>query len=160
LDTRLIIAGEDPEHVRESQLRLARVGIENVAGYLADGVVGWIKNGFELEYIPQVTVQDFLELQEQEPGRITVLDVRERGEQSAGSIENSVNIPLGELKTRATELDLDKLVVVHCKGGYRSSIAASLLRRAGFRDIANLIGGYDAWKTAGLPSVIPGAVGA
>jgi glyoxylase-like metal-dependent hydrolase (beta-lactamase superfamily II)/rhodanese-related sulfurtransferase len=160
LDTRLIIAGEDPEHVRESQLRLARVGIENVAGYLADGVVGWIKNGFELEYIPQVTVQDFLELQEQEPGRITVLDVRERGEQSAGSIENSVNIPLGELKTRATELDLDKLVVVHCKGGYRSSIAASLLRRAGFRDIANLIGGYDAWKTAGLPSVMPGAVGA
>jgi len=46
--------------------------------------------------------------------------------------------------------------VVHCKGGYRSSIAASLLRRAGFRDIANLTGGFDAWKTAGLPYVVPG----
>jgi len=47
-------------------------------------------------------------------------------------------------------LDREKLLVVHCKGGYRSSIATSLLRRAGFRDIANLIGGFDAWKTSGL----------
>ena len=160
LDTRLIIAGEDPEHVRESQMRLARVGVENVAGYLADGVAGWIKNGFELDYIPQITVQDFVELREQEPERIAVLDVRELGEVGGGAIENSVCIPLGKLKSRTAELDRDKLLVVHCKGGYRSSIATSILRRAGFRDIANLIGGFDAWKTAGLPCAIPGSVGA
>jgi hydroxyacylglutathione hydrolase len=153
LDTRLIIAGEDPEHVRESQLRLARVGIENVAGYLADGVSGWIKNGFELEYIPQLTVQDFVGLREQEGDHIAVLDVREPEEVSAGAIEKSVRIPLGALASRTNELDREKLLVVHCKGGYRSSIATSLLRRAGFRDIANLTGGFDAWKTAGLPSV-------
>jgi glyoxylase-like metal-dependent hydrolase (beta-lactamase superfamily II)/rhodanese-related sulfurtransferase len=152
LDTRLIIAGEDPEHVRESQLRLARVGIENVAGYLADGIVGWIRNGFELEYIPQLTVQDFIELREREGGRIALLDVREPAEYSEGVIEKSVRIPLGELRSRAHELDRRKLLVVHCKGGYRSSIATSLLRRAGFRDIANLTGGFDAWKTAGLPA--------
>jgi rhodanese-related sulfurtransferase len=52
---------------------------------------------------------------------------------------------LGQLQVRTSELDRDKLVVVHCKGGYRSSIATSILRRAGFRDIANLTGGYDAW---------------
>ncbi len=160
LDTRLIIAGEDPEHVRESQMRLARVGVENVAGYLADGVAGWIKNGFELDYIPQITVQDFVELRAQEPDRIAVLDVRELGEVGGGAIENSVCIPLGKLKSRTAELDRDKLLVVHCKGGYRSSIATSILRRAGFRDIANLIGGFDAWKTAGLPCAIPGSVGA
>ncbi len=160
LDTRLIIAGEDPEHVRESQMRLARVGVENVAGYLADGVAGWIKNGFELDYIPQITVQDFVELRGQEPERIAVLDVRELGEVGGGAIENSVCIPLGKLKSRTAELDRDKLLVVHCKGGYRSSIATSILRRAGFRDIANLIGGFDAWKTAGLPCAIPGSVGA
>ena len=68
LDAPLIIAGEDAEHVRESQLRLARVGIENVAGYLADGVAGWIRNGLELEYIPQITAQEFVELREQEAG--------------------------------------------------------------------------------------------
>ena len=160
LDTPLIIAGEDPEHVRESQLRLARVGIENVVGYLADGVAGWIKNGFELDYIPQITVQDFVELRNQEPDRIAVLDVREPGEVAGGVIENSVSIPLGKLTSRLAELDRDKLLVVHCKGGYRSSIATSILRRAGFRDIANLIGGFDAWKAADLPCATPRSVGA
>ncbi len=155
LDTRLIIVGEDPEHVRESQLRLARVGLEKVAGYLEDGVAGWIKSGFDLEYIPQITVQEFAGLQEQEAGRISVLDVREPGELAAGVIENSIRIPLGELARRTNELDRERLLVVHCKGGYRSSIATSLLRRAGFRDIANLTGGFDAWKTAGLPCVVP-----
>jgi len=152
LDTRLIIAGEDPEHVRESQMRLARVGVENVAGYLADGVAGWIKSGFELDYIPQITVQDFVELRNEEPDRIAVLDVRELGEVASGVIENSLCIPLGKLGSRLAELDREKLLVVHCKGGFRSSIATSILRRAGFRDIANLIGGFDAWKAAGLPS--------
>src|SRR5580658_9059022 len=82
LETRLIIAGEDPEHVRESQLRLARVGSENVVGYLAEGVAGWIKSGFELDYIPQISVQEFIELREQEPDRIALVDVREIGERT------------------------------------------------------------------------------
>jgi rhodanese-related sulfurtransferase len=74
-------------------------------------------------------------------------------------IENSVCIPLGKLTSRLAELDREKLLVVHCKGGYRSSIATSILRRTGFRDIANLIGGFDAWKTAGLAYTIPSGVG-
>jgi glyoxylase-like metal-dependent hydrolase (beta-lactamase superfamily II)/rhodanese-related sulfurtransferase len=156
LDTPLIIAGEDPEHVRESQMRLARVGIENLIGYLADGVAGWIQNGFELDFIPQITVHEFVELRNQEPERIAVLDVREPGELAGGVIENSVRIPLGKLSSRLTELDREKLLVVHCKGGYRSSVATSILRRAGFREIANLTGGFDAWKTAGFPSTIAG----
>ncbi len=155
LDTRLIIAGEDPERVRESHVRLARVGVENVAGYLADGVPDLIKKGFELEYIPQVTVQELFELQAQDPQRIGLLDVRESGEWSGGVIEKSMRIPLGELLSRTGELDRERFLVVHCRSGYRSSIATSLLRRAGFRDIANLTGGFDSWKTAGLPYVIP-----
>jgi hydroxyacylglutathione hydrolase len=155
LNTRLIINGENEEQVRESQIRLARVGVENVIGYLEDGVAGWIKHGLDLEYIPQITAQDFVALREQEPDRITVLDVRELGEWSEGALENAVHIPLGELQARAGELDRNKLLVVHCKGGYRSSIATSLLRRAGFLDIANLTGGFDAWTTAGLPVVVP-----
>jgi glyoxylase-like metal-dependent hydrolase (beta-lactamase superfamily II)/rhodanese-related sulfurtransferase len=157
LDTPLIIAGEDPEHVRESQMRLARVGIENLVGYLTDGIVGWIKNGFELEYIPQITVEEFVHLRNHEPDRIVVLDVREPGEIAGGVIEDSLSIPLGKLASRSSELDREKLLVVHCKGGYRSSIATSILRRAGFRDVANLIGGFDAWKTADLPCAIPGS---
>jgi rhodanese-related sulfurtransferase len=155
LSTQLIIVGEDPEHVRESQLRLARVGMESVVGYLADGVAGWVKGGYELDSLPQITVQDFVELQAHEPERIAVLDVRELGEVASGAIENSLCIPLGKLKSRTAELDPGKLLVVHCKGGYRSSIATSILRRAGFRDIANLIGGFDAWKAGGLPFTVP-----
>jgi rhodanese-related sulfurtransferase len=157
LDTPLIITAEDPEQVRESQTRLARVGIENVAGFLAGGVAGWIQHGFELDYIPQITVQDYVELRTQEPGRIAVLDVREPGEVAGGVIENSLCIPLGRLDSRLAELDREKLLVVHCKGGYRSSIASSILRRRGFRDVANLTGGFDAWRNAGLPFSVPGS---
>ena len=76
------------------------------------------------------------------------LDVRESAEHSAGAIPNSISIPLAQLESRVAELDKSKLIVVHCKGGYRSSIATSLLRRHGFEDIANLTGGYDAWAAA------------
>ena len=149
LDKRIILVGEDADHLRESQLRLARVDIENVRAYLEDGVAGWIKGGYELDYIPQITVQEFAELREQEKDHVAVLDVREPGEIEAGAMENSVRIPLGQLAARTGELDRSKLLVVHCKGGYRSSIATSILRRAGFRDIVNLTGGFDAWKVAG-----------
>jgi glyoxylase-like metal-dependent hydrolase (beta-lactamase superfamily II)/rhodanese-related sulfurtransferase len=151
LHSRLIIAGEDPEHVRESQLRLARVGAENVVGYLAEGVAGWIKSGFELVYIPQISVQEFIELREQERDRVVLVDVREAGERTGGAIEESISIPLGKLEARAAELNREQLLVIHCRGGYRSSIATSILRRAGFQNVANLTGGFDAWKAANLP---------
>src|SRR4029434_7843254 len=142
---------EEPARVHESRRPLARVGLENIVGYLEEGVVSWIKGGFELDYIPQITVQDFVELRNQEHDRIAVLDVRELGELANGVIEGSVCIPLGKLRTRVEELDREKLIVVHCKGGFRSSIATSILRRAGFRDIANLTGGFDPRKTRGVP---------
>ena len=149
LDTKLILVGEDVDHVQESQMRLARVGIENIVGYLEGGVSGWIESGLELEYIPQISGQELIELREQEP--VAVLDVRERGELAGGVIEGSKHIPLGQLGGRVGELSRERLLVVHCAGGYRSSVATSLLRREGFLDIANLIGGFDAWKKAGLP---------
>jgi hydroxyacylglutathione hydrolase len=131
---------------------LARVGIEKVLGYLENGITGWISGGFEAEFIPQIGVSDLAQLLETEPDGVTVLDVREPAESQAGAIKGSLVIPLGELAQRTDELDREKLIVTHCKGGYRSSVATSLLRRAGFGDIANLTGGFDAWRAAGLPS--------
>ncbi|HKE31701.1 MAG TPA: MBL fold metallo-hydrolase [Candidatus Angelobacter sp.] len=154
LDRRIILVGEDDDHLRESQMRLARVGIENVQAYLKDGITGWIEAGYEPDYIPQISVQEFAELQEKEKDNIGVLDVRERGEVESGAMENSAWIPLGELTNRTAEIGQDKLLVVHCKGGYRSAIATSILRRAGFRDIANLTGGFDAWKAMGEKEAI------
>ena len=146
LDKQIILVGEDADHLRESQMRLARVGIENVKAFLEDGITGWITSGYELDYIPQISVQELAELKQSE--EIEILDVREPGEVQAAAMEGSVRIPLGQLAGRTGELASakEKLLVVHCKGGYRSSIATSILRRAGFRDIANLTGGFDAWQ--------------
>src|SRR5436190_12877007 len=152
LDKRIILVGEDADHLRESQLRLARVGIENVQAYLEDGIAGWITGGYELDYIPQISVQEFTDLLGQEKDNMAILDVREQAEVNGGAMDNSVRIPLGQLQDRTAELDRSKLLVVHCKSGYRSSIATSILRRAGFRDIANLTGGFDAWKTVVQPA--------
>mgnify|MGYP003339892551 FL=1 len=148
LDRSLILMVDDQEHAREAQLRLARVGIEKVRGYLEGGVTAWIKGGRALNYIPQISVAELKELREREGDHIALLDVRESAEHSAGAIPNAISIPLAQLESRVAELDKSKLIVVHCKGGYRSSIATSLLRRHGFEDIANLTGGYDAWAAA------------
>ncbi len=146
MDRDVVLVCEDDERVREAQMRLARVGIERCVGYLAGGVHGWLRGGHALEYIPQITVAELEELQAKEP--VAVLDVREAGEVEAGAIPGSIRIPLGELPGRLEELRpySDRLLVTHCKGGYRSSIASSILRRGGFENIANLTGGYEAWR--------------
>jgi glyoxylase-like metal-dependent hydrolase (beta-lactamase superfamily II)/rhodanese-related sulfurtransferase len=149
LDKHIILIGEDADYIRESQLRLARVGIEHVDAYLEGGIVGWIDESYELDYIPQISPQEFAQLLENEKGHIAVLDVREPGEVDGGAIKDSIRIPLGQLASRTAELDSSKLIVVHCKGGYRSAIATSILRRAGFRNVADLAGGYDAWQATG-----------
>lgn len=146
LDRHIILVGEDFDHLRESQLRLARVGMEQVDAHLEGGIQGWLLGGYQLEYIPQVTVEEFDELRRHES--VHVLDVREAAEVATGAIAGSQHIPLGQLPSRIAEVPRDKLLVVHCKGGYRSSIATSLLRRAGVLDLANLTGGYDAWTAA------------
>jgi hydroxyacylglutathione hydrolase len=155
LDKRIVLVGEDADQLRESQLRLARVGIEHVDAYLDGGITGWLKGGYELDYIPQVSAQELADLQEQEKDHIAILDVREPGEVQTGAFENSIRIPLGQLADRTDELDPSQLIVVHCKGGYRSSIATSILRRAGLREIANLTGGFDAWQAADLQKAQP-----
>lgn len=145
LDTRVILLADDSERAREAQVRLARVGMENVVGYIEHGIAGWVGGGGEVDYIPQLAVREFDALLAESAAPI-VLDVREKSERTAASIPGSVGIPLGELAARTAELDREHLLVVHCQGGYRSSIATSVLRRAGFRNVANLTGGFDAWK--------------
>ena len=157
LDRHIILIGEDADQLRESQLRLARVGIEHVDAYLEGGITGWHEAGYELDYIPQVTAHELDDLITKEKDHLTILDVRESNEVALGAFENSIRIPLGQLAKHTTELDPTKLVVVHCKGGYRSAIASSILRRAGLRDIANLTGGFDAWQATHKPEPQPTA---
>jgi hydroxyacylglutathione hydrolase len=77
-----------------------------------------------------------------------VIDIRTPGEWGAGHLGGSVNVPLSQLRERIGEVPRDRRIAVHCAGGYRSSIAASLLRREGFTDLIELAGGITAWEAA------------
>jgi hydroxyacylglutathione hydrolase len=84
-------------------------------------------------------------------GKLQVLDVRREPEWDAGHIESATWWPLDNFRVSPPEIDHDAPIAVHCKGGYRSLIASSLLQRAGFRDVVNVVGGFDAWQAAKLP---------
>jgi hydroxyacylglutathione hydrolase len=148
LDRELILVAEDPAAAEESRLRLARVGIERVQGVLHDGVMGWNDAELELAITPSITVRDL----HAQLSEFTVLDVRGRGEFDAGHIPGAQLHPLETLRSSLTALDPSAPVAVHCKSGYRSSIACSLLEAAGFSQFRNVAGGFDAWTAAGLPT--------
>jgi len=142
--TPLILIAESNEKVEESRMRLARVGIESVVGYLEHGVMGWLGAGFELESLPQIDVET-LRAELSDPS-LVVLDVRRAGEWQAGHLDRALWHPVDDFPKRLPVIAKDARVAVHCKSGYRSTIACSWLRRAGFTNVINVIGGYDAWK--------------
>ena len=146
IESRVILLAEDEAALEQSRVRLARVGLESVVGYLGDGILAWMSAGKPIQSIDQVSVQDLADAISADPDAWTVVDVRETSERSlAGVIPYSVSIPLPDLPARMAEISPNAIVAVHCKGGYRSAIAASLLQAAGIRRVANIVGGYDAW---------------
>jgi len=158
-EERLVLVAEDAAKVEETRMRLARVGAEHVLGYLEGGVPAWLKAGYETSSVPQVSAAELSEWSLNPPSPMAILDVREPGECAAGAIAGSLRVPLGQLPGRLAELPSGPYLFVHCKGGYRSSIATSLLRRAGFDKVVNVTGGFDAWAAAGLPVAVEGGSG-
>jgi hydroxyacylglutathione hydrolase len=153
LNTPIVVVAEDRDRVREAQMRLARVGIEMVVGYLDDGVSGWQEVGLPLAEIPQISVIDLHRELTEKPDEIQLLDVRKRGEWDAGHVAEAQLMPLERLRDLLGGLDPARSVAVHCKSGYRSSIATSLLEGAGFQRVWNVVGGFDAWQAQNLPMV-------
>jgi len=151
-ETPILLVTEDAEKVSEARTRLARVGLENVAGYLAGGVLAWHEAGLPLATTEQITV-DELSQRLAEKGVPQLVDVRRPMEWKAGHIPEARHLPLNDLPTRASELDRSAPVTAICAGGYRSSIATSLLEQQGFRKITNVVGGMSAWESAKLQTV-------
>ena len=147
-----IVIIANPGHENESAVRLGRIGFDHVAGYLKDGVRS-------LESRPELTVETervsaplaATLLSSAEPP--VVLDVRAPREREQKTIEGSVSIPLNHLAERAGELPKNRPLLVYCAGGYRSSIAASLLQRSGFDHVSEIAGGIGGWEAAKLPVV-------
>ncbi|MFF0820635.1 rhodanese-like domain-containing protein [Micromonospora haikouensis] len=141
----LVVAPEGREE--EIVVRLARIGFDRVLGHLRDAGVTLAELASETSRASRVTATELrAALDRAEPP--VVLDVRNIGEREQGAIAGSLHIPLAELTRRLGEVPADRPVVVHCAGGYRSSVAASLLRSAGRRDVSDLLGGYGAWHAA------------
>ncbi len=148
-----VLIASNEQQIEEARLRLARVGIEALDGYLAGGVAAWKQAGLPVVTIQQISVQELSERLRSDG--VQVLDVRREPEWNAAHIENATWWPLDNFRVSPPEIDHDAALAVHCKGGYRSMIAASLLQRAGFRNVINVSGGFDAWQQANLPSVSP-----
>lgn len=138
-----IVLVTEPGKQEESVLRLARVGFENVKGYLNDGVNGWTAAGRELEKVDSVEADRIQPLMEQ---GYTVLDVRRNTEAQTEHVKGAMNLSLKDLPERMNELDKNANYLVHCAGGYRSMIASSILKQNGFTNFKNVLGGFDAIK--------------
>ena len=147
LDQDLILVGENPDAAGEARLRLARVGIERVQGVLERGIGAWENADLPLAITPQIAVKDL----DARRGDFTIVDVRMQSEWNAGHIAAARLHPLANLRATLASLDPAAPTAVHCKGGYRSTIACSLLESAGFTQLSNVAGGFDAWIAAGLP---------
>ena len=147
LDRELILVAEDLKTAEEARMRLARVGIERVSGVVDGGIAGWAAAGLPLAMTRQITVQDLRDANAQ----FQIIDVRRPGEWKSGHIVGAELHPLDGLAADAAKIDRSRPAAVHCKSGYRSAIACSVLEAAGFEDAMNLIGGFDAWVGAGFP---------
>jgi glyoxylase-like metal-dependent hydrolase (beta-lactamase superfamily II)/rhodanese-related sulfurtransferase len=147
---RPIVIVADPEREMEAAIRLGRIGFDHVAGYLESGLES-------LSASPDLTATTERLSPAIAAARINsddpplAVDVRSAAERSQTFIKGSVNLPLNHLAERLKELPKDKSLLVYCAGGYRSSIAASLLQQHGFR-VQELAGGLTAWETARLPT--------
>lgn len=147
-DRPIYLVGEEnvEYHARRA---LIRVGLDDVRGYLKGGFKSWLLAGLPVAHVPQISTGE-LHDRVGKNGAV-VLDVRSPGEWKGGHIAAAKHIPAGALPGRASELPKDKPIYIICGSGYRSSLSTSVLRRAGFENVTNVMGGMTAWTRAKLP---------
>lgn len=143
--TPIVLLANDLDSLDEAVMRLARIGNEQVIGFQEKGIRGWADAGFEVTQTPAITVDELYDKLEA-GADLYILDVRRKNEYEEGHISGATNIPLTELSKRAQDLPLDRQIALMCASGYRSSIAKSLLEKAGFTQLINVLEGMKAWK--------------
>ncbi len=131
----------------EAKNRLARIGFDNVIGHLADPEASMVANPGEVGRSSRVDVAGMRQAMATVEN-LQLVDVRQPGETEGGVVDGAVLVPLTQLNQQLSSLDASKPTLVYCAGGFRSSIAASRLAAAGFTDVSDLLGGYEAWRTA------------
>lgn len=149
---RPIVIVADSGKEEEAALRLGRIGYDNVVGFIDGGPPAFLFRNELVARLERLSAQELHdELQSAAPPR--VLDVRTEAEWKDKHIEDTINIPLNQLQRRWQEIPTDRPLVIHCLGGYRSMIAASILSCNGMENVRDLIGGINAWSENALPVV-------
>jgi len=143
----LIVAPEGREE--ETIIRLARVGFDNTIGYLEGGISAWTQAQKEIDTVENVDVENFKKQLDTNP----IFDVRKPGEFTVGRLQSAQNTPLDFINDHLQEFPKEDTFYIHCAGGYRSMIAASILKSRGYHNLINVEGGFGAIKNAGIPIV-------
>lgn len=140
-----IVLITEPGQELEGKNRLARIGFDRVIGHLEAPYQVMLEHQDDVQAASRLTANAFRE-RASNMTDLQIVDVRNPGETAAGTIPGAITIPVGQLPGRLGELDATLPTVVYCAGGYRSSVAASLLRQQGFVDVSDILGGYTAWE--------------
>jgi hydroxyacylglutathione hydrolase len=145
-----LIADDRPNAVSELVRAMAGIGLNRVAGWVGAEIIDeWHAAGRPLTMTPRLDLREVTD--EVGAGRIALIDVRSRAEWAAGHLPDAINLPLGELDQRLSEIPRGRPLVVHCQTGGRAAIAASLLRARGVSDVRLYGGGFAEWSAAGQP---------
>ncbi len=158
-DQPLVLVTE-PGAEKESAIRLSRVGIDNVQGYLDGSYEAWKNAGEKIDMIINVDPEELV-MDIPHDNKLEIIDVRKPTEFEAGHIKGAYNAPLNTLMdtTNVAMIDDEANLYIHCAGGYRSVIAASILKKEGFHNLRNVLGGYGKIKEVpGAPVVLPSKV--
>lgn len=146
-----ILLVSDPETLDEVITRLSRVGYDNVIGYLEGGFESWKNANQEIDTIESISADEFANRFKQSEGKLKVIDVRKPTEYMAEHIEEAINIPLANLSKNMVEFSKTEVNYLHCAGGYRSMVAASILKSRGFDNIVDVAGGFAAITKTDIP---------
>lgn len=140
-----ILLVDDQHREEEAITRLARVGYDNVVGFLKDGIQGWKNTGHKIGSLNSISANNFIEKYNADP-TINIIDVRKMSEFQSEHIEGAINIPLDYINSNQFVFDNSKPYYVHCAGGYRSVIFISILKSRGFNNLINVEGGFSELK--------------
>ena len=133
----------------ETVTRLSRVGFDNILGHLKDGFETWLESGKEADVVDRITADSFAK--EFVIGEDKIIDVRKESEYAAEHVEEAYNRPLANINEWVKEIDPNEHFYLHCAGGYRSMIAASILQARGYRNFTEIAGGFKAISTTAVP---------
>ena len=153
----ILIVADSAEQAGQATVWLRRVGLDRVVGCMEGGMFAWAQAGMPTEHVPQASVHELRRMMDGEEG-LTVVDVRSPREYESSHIQGAVNIPAPDLRTRHDELSRDVPIAAICSTGHRSSLAASLLKQHGFRDVWNVAGGMTAYAASGYGPECPTCV--